>query len=46
MAKVTAELDGNATIWYDEFRFLKSDGTYAFIKDKAYIIRDSGKPYV
>jgi hypothetical protein len=21
MAKVTAELDGNATIWYDEFRF-------------------------
>jgi hypothetical protein len=34
MAKVTAELDGNATIWYDEFRFLKSDGTYAFIKIK------------
>jgi hypothetical protein len=29
MAKVTAELDGNTTIWYDEFRFLKSDGTYA-----------------
>jgi PAS domain S-box-containing protein len=43
MAKVTAELDGNATIWYDEFRFLKSDGT-RFYKDKAYIIRDdSGK---
>ena len=26
--------------WSDEFRFLKSDGTYAFVNDKAVIIRD------
>ncbi|PKH66298.1 hypothetical protein CXF59_10020 [Flavobacterium sp. ALD4] len=33
-------LESTASTWYDEFRFLKSDGTYAYIKDKAYIIRD------
>jgi PAS domain S-box-containing protein len=41
IAKVRAELDSKAIIWYDEFRFLKSNGTYAFIKYKAYIIRDN-----
>jgi hypothetical protein len=47
MAKVTAELDGNATIWYDEFRFLKSDGTYAFIKIKlTSYVTTQVKPYV
>jgi PAS domain-containing protein len=46
MAKVTAELDGNATIWYDEFLF-KIGRYVCFYKDKAYIIcDDSGKPYV
>ena len=36
----------NKTIdkWADEFRFLKSDGTYAYVNDKAVIIRnDQGK---
>lgn len=33
------------TIWQEEYRFLKSDGTYAYVYDKAYIIRDeSHKP--
>jgi len=26
--------------WEDEYRFLKSDGTYAYVYDKGYIIRD------
>jgi PAS domain S-box-containing protein len=30
--------------WTEEYRYLKSDGTYAFVKDKAVIIRnDEGK---
>jgi PAS domain S-box-containing protein len=30
--------------WEEEYRFLKSDGTYAYVRDKAIIIRDtSGK---
>lgn len=26
--------------WNDEYRFLKPDGTYAYVSDKAYILRD------
>lgn len=33
-------IKSKASTWYDEFRYLKSDGTYAHLKDKAYIIRD------
>jgi len=33
-------LESKENTWYDEFRYLKSDGTYAFLKDKAYIVRD------
>jgi PAS domain S-box-containing protein len=33
-----------ATAWTDEYRYLKSDNTYAYVKDKAVILRDdSGK---
>jgi PAS domain S-box-containing protein len=30
----------NMNYWTDEYRYLKSDGTYAIILDKAYVIRD------
>jgi PAS domain S-box-containing protein len=31
--------------WYDEYRYLKADGNYAYVNDKAIIIRnDIGKP--
>ncbi len=37
-------LDSDETNWNEEYRFLKSDGTYAYVRDKAIIIRDeSGK---
>ncbi|MEZ7506130.1 PAS domain S-box protein [Flavobacterium sp. Arc2] len=29
-----------ATTWSDEYRYLKSDNTYAWVKDKAVILRD------
>lgn len=33
-------IDNNVNYWTDEYRYLKSDGTYAIILDKAYVIRD------
>jgi PAS domain S-box-containing protein len=37
-------LDSDVTNWNEEYRFLKADGTYAHVRDKAIIIRDkSGK---
>lgn len=32
--------DPSQLYWEDEYRFLKNDGKYAFVYDKAYIIRD------
>ncbi|HQR94834.1 MAG TPA: PAS domain S-box protein, partial [Sediminibacterium sp.] len=34
------ELDSDVTSWIEEYQFLKSDGSYAFVRDKAIIIRD------
>jgi PAS domain S-box-containing protein len=42
-SKLATILDSEETTWYDEFRFLKSDGTYAYLKDKAYIARNESK---
>ena len=37
--------DKKAETWSCEYRFMKADGTYAFISDKAWIIRNlSGEP--
>jgi PAS domain S-box-containing protein len=33
--------DPQRTIWEDEFRFRKADGTYAYVTDKGFIIRDA-----
>ena len=36
-----AILESNSTKWSDEYRYLKSDGSYAYVSDKAIIIRDT-----
>jgi PAS domain S-box-containing protein len=33
-------LDSDTTNWIEEYQFLKSNGSYAFVRDKAIIIRD------
>src|SRR5215469_12443496 len=39
-------IDSGATSWTCEYRFLKPDGKWAYIYDRAYIARDSsGKPW-
>lgn len=38
--------ESNLTNWTEEYRYLKSDGTYTFVRDKAIIIRDSEQKVV
>jgi PAS domain S-box-containing protein len=33
-------LQSESTNWNDDYRYLKSDGSYAFVSDKGFIIRD------
>ncbi len=38
---ITEALENETTLkWSDEYRYLKSDGSYAYVKDKAIIIRN------
>ncbi|MFP5081350.1 PAS domain-containing protein [Pedobacter sp. JCM 36344] len=34
-------IGGTDTNWKDEYRYLKSDGTYAYVVDRGFVIRDS-----
>ena len=40
ISSLNAALAGNETIWSGEYRFLRKDGSYACIRDHAYIERD------
>ncbi|GJD57984.1 PAS domain-containing protein [Methylobacterium dankookense] len=40
-ASIHAVIDGMGTVWADEYRFLRADGSYADILDRGYIIRDA-----
>jgi PAS domain S-box-containing protein len=47
LGKVEAVLvAGGGETWRDEYRFLKADGSYATVADRAYVVRDSatGEP--
>ena len=39
---IHAVIDGTGTVWTDEYRFLRADGSYADILDRGYVIRDEG----
>ncbi len=36
------QIDGNGKSWSAEYRFRRKDGSYAYILDRGYIIRDDG----
>ena len=42
LSKLSALIAGDESIWKDEYRFLRGDGSYAFIIDRAYVERDAG----
>ena len=35
-------IDGAGDRWQDEYRFRRADGSYAYVLDRGYVIRDSG----
>ena len=39
--KFFEKLSGTASAWRDEYRYIKKDGTYLYMLDRGYIIRDS-----
>ncbi len=41
---ITAASDTRSDYWTDEYRFLRADGTYAFVIDRGYFIYDDEKP--
>jgi PAS domain S-box-containing protein len=41
-ASIHAVIDGAGDRWQGEYRFRRSDGSYAHVLDRGYVIRDSG----
>jgi PAS domain S-box-containing protein len=39
--KIYEFIDGTAANWEDEYRYLKSDKTYTYVKDKGFVVRDA-----
>ncbi|WP_082317159.1 PAS domain S-box protein [Methylobacterium sp. ARG-1] len=39
-ASIYAVIDGGSEHWVDEYRFLRADGSYAYILDRGYVIRN------
>jgi PAS domain S-box-containing protein len=33
-------IDGNKQNWFEEYRYLKADGSHAFVEDRGFVIRD------
>ncbi|MDZ4814001.1 MAG: PAS domain S-box protein [Pseudomonadota bacterium] len=45
VAGIQAVIDSGAEMWSDEYRFVRSDGSYAYVTDRGFVIRDgSGRP--
>ncbi|MDP4026959.1 PAS domain S-box protein [Methylobacterium sp. NEAU 140] len=40
-ASIHAVIDGTASAWTDEYRFLRADGSYAQVFDRGHVIRDA-----
>lgn len=37
-------ITGGEHFWSDEYRHRRSDGTYAYVYDRGYVVRDNGRP--
>jgi two-component system, NarL family, sensor histidine kinase UhpB len=43
VAGLQSAIDTGQTLWYDEYRFRRKDGSYAFVFDRGYVIHDKNK---
>jgi diguanylate cyclase (GGDEF)-like protein/PAS domain S-box-containing protein len=41
LAGIHAVIEGNGTIWADEYRFRRKDGSYATVLDRGFVMRDA-----
>ncbi len=41
LTSIHAAIDGTENLWSSDYRFLKKDGSHAFVNDKGYIMRDA-----
>lgn len=45
LAGMAAALNGSGNVWQAQYRFRHANGTYAYVEDRAYIVRDAtGRP--
>src|SRR5512147_1195067 len=45
VAGIHAVIDSGGKVWADEYRFIRKDGSYAFVSDRGFVIHDAeGKP--
>jgi diguanylate cyclase (GGDEF)-like protein/PAS domain S-box-containing protein len=42
VSHIRSAIEGSEDQWMDEYRFLRKDGSVAFVLDRGYIIRDAG----
>jgi two-component system sensor histidine kinase UhpB len=41
VAGIHAVIDGGGKVWSDEYRFLRKDGSFAFVTDRGFVIHDA-----
>lgn len=45
VASIFTVLQSDRSSWEEQYRFIRADGTYAFIRERCYVVRDTdGKP--
>jgi PAS domain S-box-containing protein len=45
VASVFAVLQSDRSSWEEQYRFIRADGTYAFVRERCYVVRDAdGRP--
>ncbi len=41
-SSIRAVIEGAGSSWLDEYRFRRADGSYAYVSDRGYLLRDTG----
>lgn len=44
VTRLHAAIDSGSRFWTDDYRFLRGDGSYAYVFDRGYVLHDQGRP--